>query len=179
MGESVFRWSLSAALVVGGLGACSAAEPPPAAAPTIASLVTVSPSASGPAAAKAKVERPRHRLDETAADLAALNKAFDKCMGEHGVDSQGSFMAGDDVPPELDAAQDACLPFWPLPAWELDPANPAAKDFAHDVVACLRAKGVKHVTVGENGTGIEAGDDSVTATGNHLDECQREVARKN
>ncbi|MET0423357.1 MAG: hypothetical protein ABW046_05755 [Actinoplanes sp.] len=71
------------------------------------------------------------------------------------------------------------MKYWPLPPWENDPANPDAEDFARDVIKCLRGKGVENVTTGKDGLGVVAGDGSVSAVGRYLDECQRDVARKN
>ncbi|HEV7962673.1 MAG TPA: hypothetical protein VGP57_09085 [Actinoplanes sp.] len=163
---------VAVAVVVAGAGACSSGQSK-AAAPEVATLTTAPTVAS--AAASPSPERPRRRLDDTAADSAALEKPFVKCMAAHGQVSKG-WGEGSSLPKALKAAQEACKMLWPLPAWELDPANPEAKDFAREVVKCLRDKGVKHVETGENGIGVVAGDDSVTSTGKYLDGCQQQVA---
>jgi hypothetical protein len=162
------------------LGACSAE--PQAQAPPVASLIQ--PSASAPASVKP--ERPRQRLDDNEEDYQALIKPYGACMRKQGMPGgkMGSgWASGDDVPPEQKRAQEACEQFWPLPPWELDPANPEAKDFARDVVKCLKSKGVKYVETAEDGIGISAGgaqndDDSITKTGRYLNECQQDVAAR-
>jgi hypothetical protein len=172
------RLGLVAALALFGAGACSAGQPK-AAAPTVATLTNPSTVASRPASPSP--ERPRRRLDDTAADTAALEKPFDKCMGAHGQTIVKGFDQNTDLPKATKAAQDACLKFWPLPPWEEDPANPEARDFARDVVKCLKNKGVRYVDTGSNGIDISAGgpqsdSDSIAKTGKYLDECQRDVA---
>jgi len=166
---------LAAVLVLFGAGACSSGQPTTAA-PEVATLA--SPSTVASAAASPTPERPRRRLDDTAADEAALTKAFEKCMAEHGQVAVKGFAEGSGLPKELVKAQEACEKFWPLPPWELDPGNPEAKDFARDVVKCLKGKGVKNVDTGQNGIDIVAGDDSVTSTGKYLLVCQRQVATR-
>jgi hypothetical protein len=128
-------------------------------------------------------ERPRARLDGTDADFQALAKPFYDCMKAHGQTQVKGFASGDGVPKGLAAAQKACEDRWPLPAWELDPANPEAKDFARAVVKCLRGKGVAEVDTGKDGISIEAGGRhndarSISMTGQLLLPCQREVAAK-
>lgn len=143
-------------------------------APEVATL-TSPPASSAPAP-----ERPRARLDGSADDLKALAAPFYKCMAAHGGlqgEDQG-WVEGDDAPAEIKTAQKACEQLWPLPPWELDAANPEAKDFARDVVKCLKGKGVKNVTTGEDGLGVVAGDGSVSETGEFLDACYREVAAR-
>ncbi|MET0493384.1 MAG: hypothetical protein ABW000_09685 [Actinoplanes sp.] len=162
------------------LGACSAE--PETQAPPVASLIQPSASAS----ASPEPERPRQRLDDTEEDYRARLKPYEACMRKQGMPGgkMGSgWAAGDDVPPKQKRAQEACKQFWPLPAWELDPANPEAKDFARDVVKCLKGKGVEYVETAEDGIGISAGGDqndeeSITKTGQYLDECQRTVAAR-
>jgi hypothetical protein len=171
------RLGLVTALALFGAGAC-AAGPPTAAAPEVATLA--SPSTS-PAHASPTPERPRRRLEDTAADSAALEKPFNDCMAAHGQHGKPGFAEGDDLPAALKAAQKACLRFWPLPPWQQDPANPEAKDFARDVVKCLKGKGVEYVDTGANGIDIAAGGPqndaaSIAKTGEYLDACERSVA---
>jgi hypothetical protein len=82
-----------------------------------------------------------------------------------------------------DAAEKECRPKYPLPPWELDPANPEAKDFARAVVQCLKAKGVKYVEVNPDGPGWSFGgpqnDAQSISKGMELSPaCEREVAAK-
>jgi hypothetical protein len=165
------------ALALLGAGACSARQP--RAAPEVATLA--SPSTRVSASTSPSQERPRRRLDDTAADSVALEKPFYKCMAAHGQPHPKGFEEGSGLPTALKAAQDACLKFWPLPPWEDDPANPEAKDFARNVVKCLKGKGVEFVDTAANGIDITAGGPqndaaSIAKTGKYLDTCERSVA---
>ncbi|AGZ44141.1 hypothetical protein AFR_29400 [Actinoplanes friuliensis DSM 7358] len=173
------RLGCVAVAAVFGIGACSGGDPEPTP-PPVASIVQPSAPASAPAVA----ERPRLRIDGTEADYQLLLKPYQKCMKAQGVTSEkgtSSWATGDDAPKEQREAQKACEQFWPLPAWERDPANPEAKDFARDVVKCLKGKGVKYVDVEPDGIGITSGGSnndsrSISLTGEFLDDCEREVA---
>jgi hypothetical protein len=179
------RLGLVAIVAMVGAGACSSGSPR-AQEPEVASLIPSSVAASASASAAPKPERPRQRLDDTEADYQALIKPYRACMKAHGRTNdkeQSGWAGGDGVPPAQEAAQKACQNFWPLPPWEQDPANPEAKDFARDVVKCLKGKGVKYVETTADGIGIAAGgskndEGSITKTGEFLDDCQREVAAR-
>ncbi|MEU7756966.1 hypothetical protein AB0B57_06225 [Micromonospora sp. NPDC049101] len=144
-----------------------------------------STSAAGSASASAPAkERPRQRLDDTEADYQALLQPYKKCMKAQGItDEKGTsgWASGDGAPKEQLRAQKACETYWPLPPWELDSANPQAKDFTRDVVKCLKGKGVKEVEAAPGGVGVAAGGagndaGSISMTGDLLDDCEREVA---
>jgi hypothetical protein len=177
------RLGLVAVVAILGATGCSSGSSQ-AETPQVASLIPSSAAAPGPTTPKP--ERPRQRLDETDADYQVLLKPYKSCMKAHGRTNdkeQGGWASGEDVPPEQAAAQKACQNFWPLPPWELDPANPEAKDFARAVVKCLKGKGVKYVETTDDGIGIAAGgpkndEGSITRTGEFLDDCQREVAAR-
>jgi hypothetical protein len=136
--------SLSALLLM--LAACGS----PAAPPGVASISTPGSSAA-PTSATQQEQRPRERLDMTSEDLDALYAAYDRCLGQFGMDKQGQVTArqAGTVPPkeELDKALKACESKDPLPPWEKDVNNPEAVDFANRVVQCLRGKGVRYVEV--------------------------------
>jgi hypothetical protein len=172
---------MAVVVAVLGAGGCSGAAPEPQP-PRVASLVE--PSAAASASASATRQRPRDRLDDTEADFEALRVPYRKCMKGQGVTGEkeiSGWGSGDGLPKKQRAAQQACEMFWPLPPWELDPANPEAKDFARDVVKCLKSRGVRYVEPGENGIGVAAGGPqndarSIAQTGELLDDCEREVA---
>ena len=176
------RFAYLGLIAVLSVAACSSG-PTQAEKPQVASLI---PSSAAAASASPEPERPRERLDDTDADYQVLLKPYQTCMKAHGRtnDKENSGWAGgDDVPPAQAAAQKACQNFWPLPPWELDPANPGAKDFARAVVKCLKGKGVKYVETTEDGVGISSGGpkndaQSIARTGEFLDDCQREVAAR-
>ncbi|GIJ09525.1 hypothetical protein ACFFMR_20790 [Micromonospora andamanensis] len=153
----------------------------------VATLRTPEAERSGSASPKA--ERPRERLDTTAEEYQALLGPYHTCMRDHGVDPSKHRRIG--LPPgtagskeeqEADAANRICEPqFYPLPPWERDPANPEARDFALDVVKCLRDKGVKYVEVAEDGVSISFGGDrndsrSISLGLDLAPECERKVA---
>jgi hypothetical protein len=129
------------------LAACSS---PPAAQPGVASISTPG-SSSATATSAAQEQRPRLRLDMTSEDTDALYAAYDRCLGQFGLDKQSQVAAHKTgaLPPkeELDKALKACESKDPLPPWEKDANNPEAVDFANRVVQCLRGKGVRYVEV--------------------------------
>lgn len=174
----------SAVLLVGG---CSTAdEDPPAAGgkTSEAEVATLQTGAPTPAASATptQAERPRERLDDTPEDQKERLKPYVKCMSDHGVDiaklrSDGTGSNG------ASEASKACEHLMPLPPWEFDPANPEAKDFARDVVKCLKGKGVRYVEVGSDGTGWAFGGknndaDSISKGLKYSPACEREVAAK-
>ncbi|MEU8419579.1 hypothetical protein AB0C15_01720 [Micromonospora sp. NPDC048835] len=171
-----------AAVAVIGLVGCSdgKTEAPP---PQVATRVEPSTSAAASPSAAAK-ERPRQRLDDTEADYQALLQPYRTCMKAQGVTNEkemSGFASGPDVPKKQREAQEACTSYWPLPPWELDPANPEARDFTREVVKCLKGKGVKDVAAAADGVGVVAGGSgndagSISMTGDLLDDCQRSVA---
>ncbi|WBB73970.1 hypothetical protein O7602_30745 [Micromonospora sp. WMMD1128] len=145
----------------------------------VATLRTETPAA---ATSAPKVERPRARLDDTPEDTKALYEPYEKCMSEHGFDTKRSRVEGLTTG-RAGAANNACENFMPLPPWEFDPANPEAKDFARDVVACLKKKGVRYVEVNADGPGWAFGgkqnDARSISKGMELSpECEREVTAK-
>jgi hypothetical protein len=135
------------------LAACSK----PADQPQVASISTP-PSNATPSSA-AQEQRPRERLDMTPEDLDALYAAYDRCMGQFGLDKKGQMANRQSgvqpVKEEVDKALKACESKDPLPPWEKDVNNPEALDFATRVVQCLREKGVRYVEV-SNEPGAEA-----------------------
>ncbi|BAL87831.1 hypothetical protein AMIS_26110 [Actinoplanes missouriensis 431] len=159
-------------------------------APRVATLQ--SGPATPSAAAPVKTERPRERLDMTAEEYEVLLEPYNKCMREQGFDPVGSRKkAGLAAEPSdgekakaAERANQVCEPqFLPLPPWEKDPANPEARDFALDVVKCLKREGVKFVEVGEDGVSIALGGDrndkrSITLGMDRIPDCEREVAAK-
>ena len=147
--------ALVATAAILGAGGC-AGTTPAAQPPQVASIVQPSAGAS----ASALAERPRHRLDETEADYKALIAPLLKCMREHGVTTEKeatNWDSGNNWSKAHRTAQKACERFFPLPAWEQDPANPEAKDFTQKEIKCLRAKGVKYVEAEEDGITIAFG----------------------
>lgn len=140
---------------------CSSSPAPAGDAPQVATLASTPPRPG--ASTESAPERPRERLDMTDADFEALMEPYRKCMWKHGVDERGPGGPKGDGPPVIapmssvdqkkyDTADADCRPkFYPLPPWEYDPANPEAKDFARDVVKCLKRKGVKYVEVSPDG----------------------------
>lgn len=128
------------------LAACSS----PPAQPGVASISTPNSSSAAPTSA-AQEQRPRLRLDMTPEDTDALYAAYDRCLGQFGMDKQTQVAArqAGTVPSkeEEDKALKACESKDPLPPWEKDVNNPEAVDFAQRVVQCLRGKGVRYVEV--------------------------------
>lgn len=154
------------------------------AAPDVASLVSTGTTPAASASAKA-ASRPRERLDTTPEEYEQLLKPFEKCVREQGAkpksDWGGSTPSQSDIK-KLEAANKICEPLYlPLPPWEKDPANPEAKDFARDVVKCLKDKGVKFVEVDPDGVSIALGGSanhmpSITKGMDLMPECERKVA---
>lgn len=147
---TVGRMKLSRYLVVlpalALLGACSAGAPAPSG--EVASLSTPN-SAAGTAAASSPADadsgRPRERLDMTSDDLDALSAPYLTCLKENGSPKGNPHSTMTNLPQAEAKAEAACTGKQPLPPWELDSSNPHAADFAHAVVQCLRAKGVRYV----------------------------------
>jgi hypothetical protein len=171
---------LAAALSAG--SACSD-QASDTAAPKVATLA--SPTTGPAPSPSAAPERGRERLDETAEEEAVLLRPWHKCLNE----KAGFNVDGSEKPPpgakkKMGDAKTACSPLLPLPPWEEDPANPEAKDFAHDTVACLKRKGATNAHVGDDGIGIEYDGGyeqrlSISKTMDMVPGCQREVAAKN
>jgi hypothetical protein len=176
---------LVAAAVVLGSAACSspAADPAPAGKPEVATLRSA--GAVTPSATAAAAQPPRERIDGTDADFEALIKPYQQCMTRHGLGEKGQRLSDSAMPNKkvADAAEKDCRPLYPLPPWELDPANPKAKDFARDVVKCLKGKGIRYVEVNPDGPGWSLGgpqnDAKSISKGMDLSPvCEREVAAK-
>ncbi len=150
-------------LVVAVLALAACSSPPKAAAPEVASLA--SPSAA--VSASPQTQRPRERLDTTSEEYLAMLAPYNKCMVEQGAMSKAALAKGAVPKPasakdvaKYDEANRICEPqYFPLPPWEKDPANPEAKDFARDVVKCLKNKGVEYVEVSDDGISIALGGD--------------------
>jgi len=157
----------------------------------VASLAT--PEASAGPAGKAKKEPPRERLDSTPEELEAMMVPFNKCLNKAGFVDQVQWKkasernstrakAGSRKEEKENAAYWDCEEqYYPLPAWEKDPANPEARDFAVAVVKCLRQKGVKYVEVSDDGLSPSLGGDqndarSISMGMDLAPECEREVA---
>ncbi|WP_153040544.1 hypothetical protein [Actinoplanes sp. TFC3] len=179
-----------AAVALAALTACgSEADQPTKSDAQVATLTSAGPP---PAPSKAAKERPRERLDTTSEEFLALLEPYNKCIVENGGASkeQAAKGAGAARPAskkeqaKFDAANRICEPqYYPLPPWEKDPANPEAKDFARDVVRCLKDKGVEYVEVAEDGLSYAFGGDNNDAKSisKGLDlapDCEREVAAK-
>jgi hypothetical protein len=167
---------------------CSS-EPAATGTPRVATLASAAAPSSVPS--PAAPERPRERLDSTAEDWEAMIKPYDDCLAGHGLTPKGRRVGGSDggavEPGKIDekkyeAADADCRPkYYPLPPWEYDPANPEAKDFARDVVACLKRKGVKYVEVNPDGRGFAFGGEqnharSISRGLELTPDCEREVA---
>ena len=181
--------ALAALTALPTLSACGSKEK---AADNSAKVATLtSPQAT--VSASAKPERPRERLDGTPEEFEALLGPYDKCLKEHGALPKAEWYKDNKVPDrrtiealaeKAEAADRICGPqYFPLPPWEKDPANPEAKDFARDVVKCLKKKGVKVVEIGDNGVDIELGGarnhmPSVRKGLDLMPECEREAAAK-
>lgn len=149
-------------------------------------VATLASAGATPAAsASAAANRPRERLDTTPEEFDAMLEPYNKCVREHGAKPKQDWR-GDHRPTKseidkLEAADRICEPlYFPLPPWEKDPSNPEAKDFARDVVSCLKGKGVKYVEVGDNGTDIALGGEqndhkSITKGMDLMPSCEQEV----
>ncbi|MFI5495901.1 hypothetical protein [Actinoplanes sp. NPDC051859] len=164
-------------------GSACSSEPAKNEAPQVATLA--SPGSTPAPSASTADTRPRERIDMTSKDYEVMLEPYTKCMQEHGVDmtKRGSGVQGVDVT-KNEKANAICEPkYLPLPAWERDPANPAAKDFARAVVTCLKANGIKEVEIGADGVGISLGgpandQDSITRGLDLMPKCERETAKK-
>jgi hypothetical protein len=154
--------------------------------PEVATLASAgsTPAASASAAA---ADRPRERLDTTPEEFEAMLKPYYQCINDQGAKNKHEW--GNRKPTmgevkKLEKADRYCNPrFFPLPPWEKDPANPEAKDFARDVVKCLKDKGIKYVAVGGNGVDVELGGeqndmDSIRRGLDLMPECERDTAAK-
>ncbi|BCY10684.1 hypothetical protein L3i22_057720 [Actinoplanes sp. L3-i22] len=157
------------------------------AAPEVATLA--SPSAA--VSASAAPQRPRERLDTTPEEFEAMLAPYNNCMAEHGALSKSDLAKGAVAKPgsdkdtaKFDEANRICEPqYFPLPPWEKDPANPESKDFARDVVKCLKSKGVKYVEVSDDGISIALGGDdndarSISMGMDLIPGCERATAAK-
>jgi hypothetical protein len=175
---------VAAAVILGGAACSSPPAEPPAGKPDVATLR--SPGAATPSASPSAAPKPpRERIDGTAEDFEALLKPYEKCMSRLGLDLKGQRASGkvkadDKITKEADKE---CQPLYPLPPWEMDPANPKYKDFARDVVKCLKGKGVQYVEVNPDGPGWALGgpqnDAKSISKGMDLSPaCEREVAAK-
>ncbi|BCJ59637.1 hypothetical protein Jiend_30590 [Micromonospora endophytica] len=171
------------------LSACGAGEETKTeqSAPQVATLATPEPKRTG--SAQPTEQRPRERLDTTQEEFLAMLGPYHKCMQEQGFGPKpeqgpiGKPRPGNAKEAEkYEAANRICEPqFYPLPPWEKDPANPEARDFALDVVKCLKEKGVKYVEVSEDGISIAFGGDqndsrSISMGLDLAPECERKVA---
>jgi hypothetical protein len=140
-----------------------------------AAAQTISPSPS--------TKQVRERIDMTSAEKETLQKPYLKCMKQHGVDVLGRRAGQEGPDPKSDQANTACESLLPLPAWELDPANPEAREFARGVRDCLKGKGVRYVEISEDGAGVSLGGQDNDAQSIKLGmqygpECEREVAAR-
>jgi hypothetical protein len=98
-----------------------------------------------------------------------------KCLKDHGytfVDAKkaglGNAVPAGTVASKKEQELRACEEqYYPLPEWELDPANPEAADFDDAVNQCLKEKGID--------TKSESKQD-ITKMMDATDRCQREVA---
>ena len=174
---------LATAVVLTG-SACSK-EPSRQDSPQVA---TLSSAGSTPAAsASAGADRPRERLDTTPEEFEAMLKPYNKCVRDQGAIPKQDWNDRKPTKADIEKLEKAdrfCNPrYFPLPPWEKDPANPEAKDFARDVVKCLKGKGIEYVAVGDNGVDVELGGeqndmDSIRRGLDLMPECERSVAAK-
>jgi hypothetical protein len=171
------------------LSACGSSEPAADKSSKVATLARPEAKAS----ASAEPERPRERLDGTPEEFEAMLGPYDKCLKEHGALPKREWYKDNERPDprtitkladKAEAADRICNPlYYPLPPWEKDPANPEARDFARDVVKCLKDKGVKFVETGDNGIDIALGGDqndsrSISRGLDLMPECERQAAAK-
>jgi hypothetical protein len=141
----------------------SACGSPEKAAPEVATLASAAPATS----ASPKAERPRERLDGSPEDFEALLGPYNKCLKEHGALPKAEWYPNGKTPDRKtivklaeknEQADRICGPlYYPLPPWERDPANPEAKDFSRAVLKCLKGKGIKGASIGDNGVDIDLG----------------------
>ncbi|GIF23940.1 hypothetical protein Ate02nite_66700 [Paractinoplanes tereljensis] len=179
---------LAVAVALTFLSACgSPAESKADSEKKVATLASVEAAPS--ASASATAQRPRERLDTTPEEFEAMLGPYNKCMKEHGYSPKGEPNGGTGARPATDKEKESsdeanriCEPqFYPLPPWEKDPANPESRDFARDVVKCLKKKGIKYVEVSDDGISIALGGEQndPTSISRGLDlapECERTVA---
>jgi hypothetical protein len=181
-----------AAIVLTVLTGCGSPKPAGDSATSEAKVATLA-SAAPSAKPSPTSQRPRERLDTTSEEYEALLAPYNKCMKEHGVDTMEKRKLAQDAAArpatsaeeeQLSAANKICEPqYFPLPPWEKDPANPDARDFAVDVVKCLKGKGVKYVEVSDDGLSYALGGDqndpeSISKGMDLAPDCEREVAAK-
>ena len=177
---------LASVIALAALSGCGG-EPEAKQSAKVATLQSAAPTVK----ASAKPQRPRERLDTTPEEYEAMLVPYNKCMKEHGGFVKGDAGSGSGPRPatkeESDKAEEAnriCEPqFLPLPPWEKDPANPESRDFARDVVACLKDKGVKFVAVSDDGISVALGGEqndsrSIRKGLELMPECERQVAAK-
>jgi hypothetical protein len=186
------RMTVAAALLVAaGMATATGctSEPESSGTPRVATLASAPAASSAPSSAAP--QRPRERLDGTSEDWEVMVKPYEDCLARHGLSPKGQRIGGDKAarPSRIDekkyeAADADCRPkYYPLPPWEYDPANPEAKDFARDVVACLKGKGVKYVEVNPDGQGFAFGGEqnhaeSISRGLEYAPACEREVAAR-
>jgi len=187
------RKTLGALMMVVALGAaagCGSSAP----AERDAKVATLSSAAASPSASVPS-QRPRERLDTTPEEFLTMLKPYYGCMVEQGAVTEAETAraeaAGGVAKPsskaqmvKWEAADRICKPqFYPLPPWEKDPANPESRDFAVDVVKCLKSNGVEYVAVSEDGVSIALGGDqndprSIRLGMEKIPECERQAAAK-
>jgi hypothetical protein len=174
-----------AAITLSVLGACGSSDKDKAGGGTNEVASLSSPQAS----VAAKAERPRERLDTTSEEYEVMLRPYNKCIEEHGGAPKGTSAKTGVAKPaskkemeKFDQANRICEPqYFPLPPWEKDPANPEAKDFARDVVKCLKDGGVQYVEVDDDGISIALGGDqndsrSISKGMDMIPGCERKVA---
>lgn len=170
------------------LTALTACGSPPEKSGADAKVATLTSAGATPAASKSAAQRPRERIDSTPEELEAMMVPYNKCMKEHDAPTKSSFAhltpeQAEPVQAKYDAASKLCEQYFPLPPWEKDPANPEQRDFAVDVVKCLKRKGVKYVEVDSDGISYALGGDqndqaSISKGMDLIPGCEREVAAK-
>ncbi|GAB6902340.1 hypothetical protein [Kineosporia succinea] len=161
------------------MAACSSGSSSAAGtAPSVASLVTQDARTAAGSSPAGTSKQLRERIDMTEAERDALQQPYLDCMKENGVDVMKSRGTVND---KTDAANEACEDLLPLPAWELDPANPEARTFAGHVRDCLKDRGIRYVEVNEDGVGLSLGGAKNDARSielglQYMNECEREAA---
>jgi hypothetical protein len=166
---------LVVAIALGGaLQACGSPQTTGGDSGTGAKVATLASAAATPST-DAESKRPRYRIDMTPDEKQALMVPYYTCLKDHGhtlLDAKKAGLGG--APPdgaiapktaqELRACEEQ---YYPLPEWELDPANPQAGDFAHAVDQCLKKKGFDPKSDSRQ---------NVAKMLDATDQCQREVA---
>ncbi|BCJ49332.1 hypothetical protein Asp14428_08070 [Actinoplanes sp. NBRC 14428] len=146
-----------------------------------------SPGGTPAPSATAAGKRPRERLDTTQEEMEGWYRIYDECLSKEGAKSKKEIGNRRPTQAEIakqEAAARVCDPqYLPLPPWEKDPANPEAKDFARDVLKCLKDKGVKLVEIADDGINMSFGgpqnDKTSISKGLRLTpDCEREVAAR-